>query len=68
MGLAQKADATVLVVRANAEKRGMVARVRNELADARSEFLGVIVNGVRAAAGGYLKGNIKAAAEYHEGT
>ncbi|MFN7317149.1 MAG: polysaccharide biosynthesis tyrosine autokinase [Phycisphaerae bacterium] len=68
MGLAQKADATVLVVRANAEKRGMVARVRNELADARSEFLGVVVNGVRAAAGGYLKGNIKAAAEYHEGT
>jgi polysaccharide biosynthesis transport protein len=68
MGLAQKVDATILVVRANAEKRGMVARVRNELADARSEFLGVVVNGVRAAAGGYMKGNIKAAAEYHEGT
>lgn len=68
MGLAQKCDATVLVVRANAEKRGMVARVRNELADTRSEFLGVVVNGVRSAAGGYMKGNIKAAAEYHEGT
>jgi capsular exopolysaccharide synthesis family protein len=68
MGLAQKCDATVLVVRANAEKRGMVARVRNELSDTRSEFLGVVVNGVRSAAGGYMKGNIKAAAEYQEGT
>jgi hypothetical protein len=46
----------------------MVARVRNELSDTRSEFLGVVVNGVRSAAGGYMKGNIKAAAEYQEGT
>ncbi|HYF15400.1 MAG TPA: AAA family ATPase [Phycisphaerales bacterium] len=66
LALCQKCDATILIVRANAEKRGMVARVRNELAEARAEFLGVVVNGVRAAAGGYLRGNIKASAEYQE--
>ena len=42
----------------------MVARIRNELSEARAEFLGVVVNGVRASAGGYMKGNIRAAAEY----
>jgi hypothetical protein len=47
-----------------ADKRGMVSRIRNELGDARAEFMGVIVNGVRSSAGGYMKGNIRAAAEY----
>jgi len=41
-----------------------VQRVRNQLADARSDFLGVIVNAVRAAAGGYYKENLKTAASY----
>lgn len=67
LALAQRCDASVLVVRAMAEKRGMVARIKNELADARAEFLGVLVNGVRASAGGYMRGNIKAASEYAEG-
>jgi capsular exopolysaccharide synthesis family protein len=66
MALAQKCDASVLVVRALAEKRGMVARIKNELAESRAEFLGIVVNGVRHAAGGYLKGNIKAAAAYQD--
>lgn len=62
--LAQRVDASILVVRAMGEKRGLVARVRNELTDAHSTFLGVVVNGVRHAAGGYMKGNIRAAQEY----
>ncbi|MBL9002277.1 MAG: AAA family ATPase [Phycisphaerae bacterium] len=62
--LAQRADATMLVVRAMADKRGMVGRIASELSNIRSEFLGVIVNGVRASSGGYLRGNIRAAAEY----
>jgi polysaccharide biosynthesis transport protein len=66
MSLAQKCDASVLVVRALAEKRGMVVRVKNELSDARAEFLGVVVNAVKHAAGGYLKGNIKAATNYQD--
>lgn len=64
LALAHRVDATALVVRAFGEKRGMVARIKNDLMDARSEFLGVVVNGVRASSGGYLKGNIKAAHEY----
>jgi succinoglycan biosynthesis transport protein ExoP len=64
IALANRVDCSVLVVRAMADKRGMVARIRNELVDARAEFLGVVVNGVRASAGGYMKGNIRAAAEY----
>ncbi len=66
LALAQKCDASILVVRAMCEKRGMVVRIKNELSESRAEFLGVVVNAVRHAAGGYLKGNIKAAAAYEE--
>jgi cytochrome c2 len=36
----------------------------NTLGDCRAEVLGVIVNGVRASAGGYFKRNIQATHEY----
>ncbi|CAG0979524.1 tyrosine-protein kinase Etk/Wzc [Phycisphaerales bacterium] len=65
MALAQRCDASVLVVRAMADKRGMVARIKNELSETRGEFLGAIVNGVKSATGGYMKRNIKTAHEYH---
>ncbi|MDX2131533.1 MAG: polysaccharide biosynthesis tyrosine autokinase [Planctomycetota bacterium] len=64
MALAQRCDATILVVRARADKRGMVARIKNELSESRSEFLGILVNAVRSASGGYMKRNIKTAHEY----
>ncbi len=64
MALAGKCDASILVVKAMSEKRGLVARIRNDLLDTRAEFLGVIVNAVKSSAGGYLKGNIKASSEY----
>jgi capsular exopolysaccharide synthesis family protein len=64
LGLASRCDASLLVVRALSEKRGMVARLRNELAEAKAELLGILVNGVKSAAGGYLKGNIKATHDY----
>jgi capsular exopolysaccharide synthesis family protein len=64
LSIAHKCDASILVVKAYAEKRGLVSRVRNELADAKAEFLGVVVNGVRASAGGYLRGNIRASQSY----
>ena len=66
LALAQRCDASLLVVKAYSEKRGMVARVKNELTDARAEFLGVVVNAVRSSTGGYMKGNIKAAHEYSQ--
>lgn len=64
LGIAQRCDASILVVRALSEKRGMVARLRSELADSKAELLGVLVNGVKSSAGGYLKGNIRATHEY----
>lgn len=66
LALANRADASVLVVRALAEKRGLVARLRNELSDSRAEFLGVVINAVRSSAGGYFKRNIRATHEYHK--
>lgn len=57
-------DASVLVCRAYQETRGLVQRVRHQLADAPADFLGVVVNAVRASAGGYYKENMKAAAAY----
>jgi hypothetical protein len=47
-----------------ADKRGMVARIKNELSETKGEFLGVVVNGVKSAAGGYMKRNIKTAHDY----
>jgi hypothetical protein len=41
-----------------------VARLRNDLGETKAEFLGVVINGVRSSAGGYLKHNIKATHEY----
>jgi capsular exopolysaccharide synthesis family protein len=67
LALAHRVDAVTLVVRALSEKRGLVARLRGQLAESRGEFLGVIVNAVRASAGGYLRGNIKATHEYQHG-
>ena len=64
--LASVCDASILIVRALAEKRGLVARLRNELADGKAEMLGVIVNAVRASAGGYMRRNIRATFEYKE--
>jgi Mrp family chromosome partitioning ATPase len=66
LALSQRCDATLLVVRAFGEKRGLVARIRNELSESRGEFLGVLVNSVRASAGGYLRGNFRATQEYHQ--
>lgn len=64
MSVANRCDAAIIVVRAYAEKRGLLARVRNQLGDTRAEFLGVVVNAVRASAGGYFKRNIKATHQY----
>ncbi len=62
--LAQQVDATILVVRAMKEERGLVARLMNQLRDANAEHLGIVLNGVRCAAGGYFKQNIKQMQRY----
>ncbi|MFA6044406.1 MAG: polysaccharide biosynthesis tyrosine autokinase [Phycisphaerales bacterium] len=64
LALANRCDCSVLVVRALADKRGMVARIKNEMSEARGEFLGIIVNAVKSSSGGYMKRNIQTAHEY----
>lgn len=62
--LANKVDAAVIVVRANQEQRGLVARVLNQLTDAHAEVLGLILNRPRGTAGGYFKKNFATMARY----
>lgn len=62
--LANRCDAVVVVVRAYAEKKGLLARIRAQLSDTRADFMGVVVNAVRSSAGGYFKRNIKATHQY----
>lgn len=64
IALAGHCDAVVLVVKAFSEKRGLVARLRNQLGETSAEFLGVVVNGVQASAGGYFKRNFQVSHEY----
>jgi capsular exopolysaccharide synthesis family protein len=68
MALVNRCDASLLVVRAMVDKRGLVARVSAQLMESRAEFLGVLVTCVRTSAGGYLRKNIKAAYDYQSGT
>lgn len=68
MVLANRVDAALLVVRANQEQRGLVARILNQLADARCEPLGILLNRPRGTAGGYFKKNFKAMARYANGS
>jgi capsular exopolysaccharide synthesis family protein len=67
IAIANRCDASILVARAMAEKRGLIARMREQLADARAELLGIVVNAVKASAGGYMRGNIRASFEYQNG-
>ncbi|MFK7759128.1 MAG: GumC family protein [Phycisphaerales bacterium] len=62
--LANITDASMLVVRAMSEKRGQVSRVCRELGDSKAEFMGVVVNAVRSAAGGYMRKNIRTSFDY----
>lgn len=64
MALAHLSDSAILVTRAFGEKRGLVARVRNQLTETRTHFLGVVVNAVKPSAGGYFKRNSQATHEY----
>ncbi len=66
VALANRCGATVLVARAMNEKRGTVARLKNDLSDTRAEFLGVMINAVRSSAGGYFRKNIRASHEYQQ--
>ncbi len=64
IALANKADATLLLVPANEAQRGLVARLINQLADTRSELIGIMLNRARGTTGGYFKKNFATIASY----
>ncbi|MCD6303672.1 MAG: polysaccharide biosynthesis tyrosine autokinase [Planctomycetes bacterium] len=59
-------DAAILVVRAGANTFGIVQRAREMLDRIGGHVIGVVLNGVRAMAGGYLRKNYEAFYDYHE--
>ncbi len=59
-------DAVILVVRAGVNTSGIVQRTRIMLDRVGARILGVVLNGMRATAGGYLRKNYDTFYEYHE--
>ena len=57
-------DGVVTVIRAHAESRGVLQRMRDSLKQIKAEHLGVVLNAVRAQGGGYYRSNIKAYYDY----
>lgn len=62
--VANHADATLIVIRANQEQRGLVARLISQFNEAKGELLGVVLNRPRETAGGYFKKNFATMADY----
>ena len=62
--LANRVDAVVMVVKANNEERGLIARLINQFSDMRGELLGILLNRPRMTAGGYFKKNYELMATY----
>ena len=62
--LANHLDAVALVVQANREERGLIARLINQFNDARGDLMGVLLNRPRRTAGGYFKKNYELMASY----
>lgn len=64
IGLSTMVDGVVLVVRAGANTHGIVQRTRDMLVRVGAHILGVVLNGVQATPGGYLRKNYEAFYEY----
>lgn len=62
--VANKIDATVVVVRAMQDQRGLVMRVLNQLSDVRGKCIGAVLNRPLNTAGGYLRKNYQVMASY----
>ncbi len=64
--LSTQVDGVILVVRAGANTYGIVQRTRDILNRVGAHILGVVLNGVRVTAGGYLRKNYDTYYEYHQ--
>jgi polysaccharide biosynthesis transport protein len=67
VALAPRVDGVVTVVRARHNSRGLLQRLRDDLRKSKAEHLGVVLNAVRAQAGGYYNRNIKTYYAYQNG-
>jgi len=67
VAMAPRVDGVVTVVRAHAESRGLLQRMRDALRQIKAEHIGVVLNAVRAQGGGYYARNIKAYYTYNNG-
>jgi capsular exopolysaccharide synthesis family protein len=56
--LAPRVDGVITVIKAEANSRGLVQRVRDQLRQVKAEHLGMVLNAVRAQVGGYYGRNI----------
>jgi len=64
LAMAGRVDAAVLVVRANREQRGLVARLIAQFSETSCHFVGMLLNRPLSSAGGYFKKNYAAMAKY----
>ena len=65
--LAKHVDAIGVVVNAGVDKRGMIERMLGKLDGQRADVLGLILNGVRSAAGGYFRKSYQDFYRYNTG-
>lgn len=63
--IADRVDASLLVVRASREKRGLTQRVIRQLTGVRSRMIGLVLNGVKTQAGGYFRRSYRDFYKYH---
>jgi capsular exopolysaccharide synthesis family protein len=59
-------DGVILVVRAGENTYGIIQRTRDMLLRVGTHFVGVVLNGVRVTAGGYLRESYETYYDYHE--
>jgi len=64
VALAPRVDGVVTVVRARANSRGVLSRMRDSLRQIKAEHLGIVLNAVRTQGGGYYGRNIRTYYEY----
>jgi capsular exopolysaccharide synthesis family protein len=67
VALAPRVDGVVTVVRARANTRGLLTRLRDTLRQLKAEHLGVVLNAVRSQGGGYYRSNIRTYYDYQNG-
>ena len=66
LGFSTMVDGVILVVRAGSNTHGIVQRSRDMLNRVGCHLIGVVLDGVRATPGGYLRKNYETFYQYHE--